>query len=44
MTHLRLWKFEVPEEQEAKFVSAYKSGGDWAQLFGSAPGFVRTEL
>lgn len=44
MTHVRLWQFEVPEEQEAKFVSAYRSDGDWAKLFGTAPGFIRTEL
>lgn len=44
MTHMRLWKFEVPEKQEAKFVTAYRSDGDWARLFATAPGFVRTEL
>ena len=44
MTHLRLWQFEVPEEQEQRFVAAYKSDGDWAKLFATAPGFIRTEL
>lgn len=44
MTHLRLWKFEVPPEAEARFVAAYKSDGDWARLFATTPGFVRTEL
>lgn len=44
MTHVRLWRFEVPEEQESKFVAAYRSDGDWAKLFKTAPGFVRTEL
>jgi heme-degrading monooxygenase HmoA len=44
MMHVRLWRFEVPEEQEARFVSAYRSDGDWAKLFATAPGFVRTEL
>lgn len=44
MTHVRLWRFEVPEEQEAEFVAAYRSDGDWAKLFGTAPGFIRTEL
>lgn len=44
MTHLRLWQFEVPAEREAKFVAAYKSDGDWARLFETAPGFIRTEL
>ena len=44
MTHLRLWAFEVSEEAEENFVAAYKSDGDWAKLFATAPGFVRTEL
>lgn len=44
MTHLRLWKFTVPADGEGRFVSAYRSDGDWAQLFASAPGFIRTEL
>ena len=44
MTHLRLWRFEVPPETEARFVAAYKSDGDWARLFATAPGFIRSEL
>ena len=44
MTHLRLWRFEVSAEQESKFIAAYDSDGDWAGLFGTAPGFLRTEL
>lgn len=44
MTHLRLWKFEVPAETEDRFVAAYRSDGDWARLFAAAPGFIRTEL
>jgi hypothetical protein len=44
MTHLRLWKFEVPADAEERFVAAYKSDGDWARLFAAAPGFIRTEL
>ena len=44
MTHLRLWKFEVPAEVEDRFVAAYKSDGDWARLFATASGFIRTEL
>lgn len=44
MTHVRLWRFEVPEETEERFVSAYRSDGDWARLFAAAPGFIRTEL
>lgn len=44
MTHLRLWRFEVPAGREARFVAAYRSEGDWAKLFATAPGFIRTEL
>ena len=44
MTHLRLWRFAVPAESEARFVAAYRSDGDWARLFATAPGFIRTEL
>jgi heme-degrading monooxygenase HmoA len=44
MTHLRLWKFEVSEDAEERFVAAYRSDGDWARLFATAPGFIRTEL
>lgn len=44
MTHLRLWRFEVPAETEERFVAAYRSDGDWARLFATAPGFIRTEL
>ena len=44
MTHLRLWRFAVPAETEARFVAAYGSDGEWARLFAAAPGFIRTEL
>ena len=44
MTHVRLWQFEVAAEQEERFVAAYGPDGDWAPLFATAPGFVRTEL
>jgi heme-degrading monooxygenase HmoA len=44
MTHLRLWRFTVPAETEPRFVAAYNSDGDWARLFATAPGFIRTEL
>ena len=44
MTHLRLWRFVVPAEAEDRFVAAYGSDGDWARLFATAPGFIRTEL
>ena len=44
MTHLRLWRFEVSPDTEERFVAAYTSGGDWARLFATAPGFIRTDL
>lgn len=44
MTHIRLWRFEVAPETEQQFVSAYKSDGDWARLFATTAGFIRTEL
>jgi heme-degrading monooxygenase HmoA len=44
VTHARLWRFEVAAEKEEKFVAAYRSDGDWAKLFETAPGFIRAEL
>jgi heme-degrading monooxygenase HmoA len=44
MSHVRLWRFVVPEENEARFVAAYGPDGDWARLFAEAQGFVRVEL
>lgn len=44
MTHLRLWRFEVPAETKERFVAAYRPDGDWAKLFATAPGFLKTEL
>ena len=44
MTHVRLWRFEVPPKTEQRFLAAYASNGDWARLFATAPGFIRTEL
>lgn len=44
MTHVRLWTFEVSPDTEDRFVRAYRSDGDWARLFASVPGFIRTEL
>lgn len=44
MTQVRLWRFEVPPGHEPRFLAAYGSDGDWARLFGTAPGFIRTEL
>ena len=44
MSHVRLWRFEVLPETEERFVKAYRADGDWARLFATAPGFLRTEL
>jgi heme-degrading monooxygenase HmoA len=44
MSHLRLWQFEIAAEKEARFVDAYGPDGDWARLFATAPGFIRTDL
>ena len=44
MTHVRLWQFEVPPDTEERFLAAYRSDGDWARLFATAPGFIRTDL
>jgi heme-degrading monooxygenase HmoA len=42
--HLRLWQFEVAPDNEQRVLAAYSSDGDWARLFATAPGFIRTEL
>lgn len=44
MTHMRLWRFDVPAADEQRFLEAYGSNGAWARLFAKAPGFIRTEL
>jgi heme-degrading monooxygenase HmoA len=44
MSHLRLWRFVVPAEKQAKFIAAYGPQGDWARLFSEARGFLRVEL
>ncbi|MGH6729936.1 MAG: antibiotic biosynthesis monooxygenase family protein [Sphingomicrobium sp.] len=41
---MRLWRFEVAPDLEHQFIAAYRSDGDWARLFATEPGFVRTEL
>jgi heme-degrading monooxygenase HmoA len=39
-----VWQFEVAEEKIAAFESAYGPEGSWAQLFGSSPDHLGTEL
>lgn len=44
MSHLILWRFEVPAERRADFESAYGPDGPWAALFGLVDGYLGTEL
>ena len=39
-----LWEFSIHESRRAEFESCYGPAGEWAQLFGQAPGFIGTEL
>lgn len=39
-----LWRYAAAPGAEGRFVEAYGPRGDWARLFGQAPGYVRTEL
>jgi heme-degrading monooxygenase HmoA len=39
-----IWRFRVVAGQEQAFEAAYNSGGDWAQLFRRAPGYLGTEM
>lgn len=41
---VRAWQFRPAHGKEAEFERVYGPSGDWAQLFATAPGFVRTEL
>jgi heme-degrading monooxygenase HmoA len=39
-----VWQYEVAEADRESFERAYGSDGDWARLFGTAEGFIGTEL
>jgi heme-degrading monooxygenase HmoA len=39
-----LWEFTVAPARQAEFESHYGPGGDWALLFGRAPGYLGSEL
>jgi len=39
-----VWQFEVTEENQSRFETAYGSEGSWAQLFRSSPDYHGTEL
>ena len=42
--HAIIWEFTVREECIRQFTAAYGAGGDWANLFRRAKGFLGTEL
>jgi len=39
-----VWTFEARAGRETEFERAYGAAGDWAQLFGTSPGFRGSEL
>ncbi len=39
-----VWEYLVHPERMAEFEAAYGRSGDWARLFRTGPGYVRTEL
>lgn len=41
---MRVWTYRVHPECVDAFERAYGAEGDWAQLFGSEPGFIGTAL
>ena len=44
MAHLRIWKFRPPATAKTNSRRLYSSDGAWARLFGTAEGFLGTEL
>ena len=44
MTHLRVWQFRPPADQEEAFAKAYAGVGAWAALFARDEGYRGTEL
>ena len=41
---VRVWEYEVPDDQAVVFTVANAPDGAWGQLFGRAAGFLGTEL
>jgi heme-degrading monooxygenase HmoA len=39
-----LWRYQVADEHRDQFERAYAPAGDWARLFGTADGYIRTDL
>ena len=44
MSYTVIWEFQARPGAEAEFERVYGPAGDWAQLFGRAAGYIRTEL
>lgn len=42
--YVYLWMFQVKPGCESQFEKTYGPKGEWAILFGRAPGYLRTEL
>jgi heme-degrading monooxygenase HmoA len=42
--YVRVWEYDVAEDQAADFERIYGPDGDWAMLFRHSPGFLGTEL
>lgn len=39
-----IWKYFIRPERKAEFLAAYRSNGDWANLFSRDSNYIRTEL
>jgi heme-degrading monooxygenase HmoA len=42
--YVRIWEFRVKPGNEAEFRTTYGPRGSWTELFGSAGGYLGTEL
>ena len=42
--HVMVWRFDVNPPRSTRSEAAYAADGDWARLFGTADGFLGTEL
>lgn len=39
-----LWSYRVADEHREAFERAYGPAGDWARLFGTSEGYIRTDM
>jgi heme-degrading monooxygenase HmoA len=44
MVFVRIWRYDVADDQQAEFERVYGPDGDWARLFAASDGFMGTEL